>query len=93
MIVLSSIFVGMGWYFLQSVASGPVRQIPDDWQTPFQLGVVIAFMGGQVFFMSLFCLFSALYWFLARRKDELLVTYHRRLVELGELDESPSGNS
>ena len=67
--------------------------IPDDWQTPFQLGVVTSFIGGQIFFMSLFCLFSGVYWFFARRKDELLVSYHTRLVELGELDDCRLGNS
>jgi hypothetical protein len=69
MITFSSIFVALGWYFLQLIESGPVMLIPDDWQTPFQLGVVTGFFGGQIFFMSLFYLCSGLYWFFARRKD------------------------
>ena len=52
----------------------------------FDLGVMYGLVGGATVFIALIGIVSGLYWYFAGRKDRLLVAYHQRLTELGELD-------
>ena len=88
MVVFSAAFVGLGIYFFCLIDAGLFPLFPDETtQTSFRIGVLVGYVGGKCVFFALFSLFSGLYWLFARRKDLLLVTYRRRLVELGELED------
>lgn len=87
MIVIPSIWVGLGVYIYQVVQSGPAPLISGESPIPFQQGATIGLIYGCIFCNSLFYPIAGLYWILAGRKDRVLLDYHRRLFELGEFDE------
>ena len=57
----------------------------------FELGVVLGFRGGSMFYVALFCLIAGIYGFFARRKDQLLVTSYRR-IHPAEVEEIAGGH-
>ena len=83
---MSAVLTGTGGYFFRSIQTGILPFYSDELaQSSFQLGAIIGYVGGKLVFFALCSCFAAVYLFFARRKDRLLVTYHRRLVELGDL--------
>ena len=84
MVLLSAISIGFGFYIVFSfeVESFPVEIT----QSSFIIGVIYAYFAGKFVAFGLLGLFSGFHCWFARRKDQLLVAYHRRLLELGELD-------
>ena len=94
MLVLSAIIAGIGGYFLRLLQLGIYPLFPDEnVQTAFEIGTIIGYVGGKCVWAALFGLVAGLCMLLARRKDQLLVSYHRRLLELGELDARADGES
>ncbi len=86
-IVLSAIIVGIGGYFLRLVQMGVYPLFSDDdSQTAFEIGSIIGYVGGKCVWAALFGLIFGFVLLFARRKDLLLISYHRRLLDLGELD-------
>ncbi len=86
MSLFSIFFIGCGLYFAHLLESGLFPMFDDQLgQTAFELGLVVGLFGGKILYFAGFCLLCGVYWFFAGRKDKLLVAYHQRLSELGEL--------
>ena len=84
MVLLSAISIGFGFYIVDHVEAESFSV--EITQSSFQIGVIYAYFAGTFVAFGLLGLFSGFHCLFARRKDQLLVTYHRRLLELGELD-------
>lgn len=94
LLVLSAIIAGFGVYFLRLLQLGVYPLFPDESeQTAFEIGTITGYVGGKCVWFALFGLIAGLCILLASRKDQLLVTYHRRLLELGELDSQADGRA
>jgi hypothetical protein len=86
-VVVSAIIVAIGGYFLRLIQTGVYPFFPDeDAQTAFEIGTIIGYVGGKCVWAALFGFIFGFVMLFARRKDQLLVSYHRRLLDLGELD-------
>lgn len=83
MFVIAATNVGLMLYFRRTIEGGP--EIPDEGLPWFEVGVGVGSFVGQSIFWALFGFAYSICLYFGGRKDRLLVSYHSRLVELGEL--------
>ncbi len=87
--VAAAVHTGVVGYLFYLVRTGTMPAFFDEpAQKAFQMGAVIGFFAGKSGFFALTALLIAcVFWFSKPRKDTLLVKYHQRLIELGQLPE------
>lgn len=88
MFVIAATAVGLMIYFRRIIEGGP--SIPDEGLPWFEVGVGVGLVVGQSIFWALFGFGYSIGLYFGGRKDRLLVSYHDRLIELGELDSQSS---
>jgi hypothetical protein len=85
LLVSGTVQIAFAMYFMHALET--VRSVFEDHpgEGSVDLGAAIGFLIGQTSFFAGLGLLAGIYWLCAGRKDRLLVDYHRRLTELGEL--------